>query len=419
MEVSTGSLWRNKSYIQLLVLVFFMHLATYLVIPVFPVLMQKVRMLSLSQVGLVLGAGSIASLAGSLLGGPLSDRFGRRLIIVWGAILQGVAMTGYHFSDSFLLFLLASSLNGLGAGLLAPTLKALIADRVTSAQRTAAFSWRGIAAHAAIIVAGLTITWLTSMNRQPFLISALVFGILAVFTLLRLPADRLLARPNERRRPLSEYRRIVSHRSYLFFSGIMLLVWALYGQFALVLPLRGEHVLHTATMIGLIWTINSSSVVLFQGLISRFVLQRINPYLSLTIGILFIGSGLTVLGWADHFFTLSGAGLLFILGEMLMMPVQDTLVVHFSRTELLGAYFGFSNFVAGIGTALGTSIGGTMVEKLGGVGSKGPWITYGLATLFLVAVLGLFALYAMPRHGKGTPVPDKPPTRLGNRAGAR
>lgn len=420
MEASTGSLWRNKSYILLLVLVFFMHLATFLVVPVFPVLMQKVRMLSLSQVGLVLGAGSIASLVGSLLGGPLSDRFGRRLIMVWGAMLQGIAMTGYHYSHSFVLFLLASSMNGLGAGLFAPTLKAMIADRVSTVQRTAAFSWRGIAAHAAIILAGLTITWLTSMNQQPFLVAAIVFGILAVFTRLRLPADRHPASPQRRRQPLSEYKHILTHRSFLFFSGIMMLVWALYGQFSLVLPLRGEHVLHSATLIGLIWTINSSSVVLFQGAISRFVLQRINPYLSVTIGVLFIGSGLTLLGWADRFVTLSGAALLFIAGEMLMMPVQDTLVVHFSRAEWLGAYFGFSNFIAGIGTALGTSVGGSMVENLGGVGSRSPWITYGAATLFLVAVLGLFALYAMPRHGKGAPAPEKAAAdRMRNKAGAR
>jgi hypothetical protein len=75
----------------------------------------------------------------------------------------------------------------------------------------------------------------------------------------------------------------------------------------------------------------------------------------------------------------------------------------------------------GIGTALGTSIGGSIVERLGGVGSRSPWIVYGLATLFAAAVLGLFAIYAMPRHGRGAPTADKtsaaPPAR--RKAGAR
>lgn len=416
MEASTSALWRNKRYMMLLILVFFMHLAAYLIVPVFPVFLQKARSLSLSQVGLILGAGSIAYQVGSLLGGPLPDRFGRRFVMTAGAILQGSAMVGYHYSHSFGWFLLFSSVNGLGVGLLAPTIKTMIADQVIADHRTAAFSWRGIFAHSGIIVAGLLITWLTSLGKQPFLLSALVFAVLAILTRISLPADRSKGsdRPST---PMMEYKHILTHRSFMLFSGIMLLIWALYAQFTFILPLRGVAVLHSATMIGLIWTLNSVSVVLFQGVVSRFFLQRVSPYLSLTIGTLMLGVGLTVLGWANHFVTLSGAALLFILGEMLFMPVQDSLVGHFAQDKWLGSYFGFSNFVSGIGTALGTSIGGTLVERLGGVTSASPWIAYGIATLFLVAILGLFAIYATARHKKGTP-PSRPKAGPGRREGA-
>ncbi len=397
MEAQARSLWRNKPYLLLLLLVFFMHLASYLVIPVFPIFLEKARALSLSQVGLVLGAGSITYQIGSLLGGPMSDRFGRRSIISIGALLQGSAMLGYHYAISYWLFLLFSAVNGLGLGLLAPTIKAMIADEVEADQRTAAFSWRGILAHSGIIVAGVVIAWMTSLGQRPFLMAALVFGSLSALTRFSLPDDRCVG-PNCERTPLSEYKNILTHRSFLLFSGITLLIWALYAQFALILPLRGEHVLHSATMIGLIWTINSISVVLLQGGISRFVLQKINPYLSLALGTTLLGTGLTVMGWAEQFLTLSGAAILFILGEMLFMPVQDSLVTHFAKEDWLGAYFGFSNFVSGIGTAIGTSIGGLMVEKLGGVGSPNPWIAYGVITIFVTAVLGLFAIYAMARY---------------------
>lgn len=416
MEASKSVLWRNKRYRMLLILVFFMHLAAYLIVPVFPVFLQKTRLLSLSQVGLILGAGSIAYQVGSLFGGPLPDRFGRRFVMIGGAILQGSAMVGYHFSHSFSWFLLFSSINGLGVGLLAPTIKTMIADQVLADQRTVAFSWRGIFAHAGIILAGLLVTWLTSMGKQPFLLSALVFVVLAILTRISLPADRI-KRPDRSRTPWMEYKHILTHRSFMLYSGIMLLIWALYAQFTFILPLRGEAVLHSATLIGLIWTINSVSVVLFQGLVSRFLLQRVSPYFALTIGTLMLGIGLTVLGWATHFATLSGAALLFILGEMLFMPVQDSLVGHFAQEKWLGSYFGFSNFVSGIGTALGTSIGGSLVERLGGVTSTSPWIAYGIATVFLVAILSLFAVYATARHKKGTP-PSRPKAGPGRREGA-
>ncbi|GED57296.1 MFS transporter [Brevibacillus formosus] len=397
MTASTGSLLRNKPYLLLLIVVFFMHMASYLVIPVFPVFLQKVRVLSLSQVGIILAAGSITYQIGSLAGGLMSDRWGKRTILALGALLQGCAMAGYHFSHSYGFFLLFSSVNGLGLGLLAPTIKAMIADEVDESQRTAAFSWRGILAHSGIIVAGLVITWMTAGGKQPFLVAAFVYGALAVFSRFILPDDRCVG-TDCKQTPIKEYRHILTHRSFLLFSVISLLIWSLYAQFAMILPLRGEHVLHSATMIGLIWTINSLSVVVLQGLISRFVLQRINPYLSVTLGTILLGAGLTLMGWANHFLTLSGAAILFILGEMLFMPMLDSLVTHFAKEEWLGAYFGFSNFVSGLGTALGTGLGGAMVEKLGGVGSHYPWIGYGVITLFLAAILGLFALYAIPRY---------------------
>ncbi|MCK9906075.1 MFS transporter, partial [Frankia sp. Cpl3] len=140
----------------LLIIVFFMHLAAYLVVPIFPVFLQKAKALTLAEVGLVLGIGSVAMQAGSLLGGLLSDRYGRRNVMVVGSLLEGAAMLGYNYSPAYSFFLLFSAINGLGIGLLAPTLKAMIADVVIGEQRTAAFSWRGIFAHLGIIVAGIS-----------------------------------------------------------------------------------------------------------------------------------------------------------------------------------------------------------------------------------------------------------------------
>jgi MFS family permease len=400
MAETTGALWRHRNFLLLLLIVFFMHLAAYLVVPVLPVFLQKTRELTIGQVGIVLGVGSIAYQAGSLLGGPLSDHYGRRSVMVAGAVTQALSMFGYQFSQSYLLFILFSGVNGLGVGLLAPTLKAMIADLVSADLRTAAFSWRGIFAHFGIIVAGLTITWLTATNRQPFLISAIVFLLLAAITQFALPFDRCVGEDCQTT-PLREYKKILTHRSFMLFSAISLIIWAFYAQFALVLPLRGEYVLHSATLIGLLWTINSISVVLLQGTISRFVLQRINPYLSLVAGTTLLGAGLFGMGWAEHFYTLSASAILFILGEMLFLPVLDSLVGYFAKEEWLGAYYGIANFVSGVGTALGTSVGGVLVEQLGGVSSRSPWIAYAFTTVFLAAILGLFAIYAMPRHKRG------------------
>ncbi|WP_139491345.1 MFS transporter [Brevibacillus dissolubilis] len=410
MQTTTGSLFTNRIYLFLLTTVLFMHLASYFVIPILPVFLETVRGLSISQIGLLLGANSIAYQAGSLLGGVLSDRLGRRNVMVIGSLIQAAAMLGYSSIGGYVALVTISTVNGIGVGLLAPTLKAKIADVVSSELRTSAFSWRGIAANAGIAIAGVTVTFLAlSANSRLFVYAAVVFGVLSALTFFLIPNDRCVG-DDCHRMPLTEYRQIFKHRSFLYYCLISLLIWALYAQFALVIPLRGSYVLGSATSIGLIWTINSVVVVLFQGLISRFLLERVNPYIALAAGTFMLGLGLFSLGWAFNFITLSASAILFIIGEMLFLPVIDSLVGHFAKPEWLGAYFGLSNMVAGIGGAIGNSAGGAMLDAFGGVGSRAPWVAYGMTTLIVTGVLGLYAYYAMGRYNP--PQPDRQPLTL-------
>ncbi|MGD8192268.1 MFS transporter [Brevibacillus ginsengisoli] len=398
MPMTNNHLLSNRTFIVLLITALFMHLATYLVIPLFPIFLEKTSHFSLSEVGLVLGVGSVAFQLGSLSGGFLSDRWGKRNVMLVGTLIQMVAMVGYSQSSLYVWFLLFSGLNGVGTGFLAPTLKAMISQVVDETERTTAFSWRGIAANLGIILGGLLITvFALGATKKIFLYSAGTLAVLAVLTFFALPNDRCQGEQCKPI-PLSEYKEILKHRSFLFFSGVSLFIWALYAQLALFLPLRADYVLHSTASIGLIWTINSIVVVLFQGPISRFVLQRINPYIALVVGTGFLGAGLFFLGWSSNFVSISASAITFIVGEMLFLPVLDSLVGHFASPKWMGAYFGIANVVSGIGSAIGNISGGAIMQRFGGVGSQIPWLIYGFLTVLIVAILGLFAAYAMRRH---------------------
>lgn len=391
MPAKIISFLHSRSFPLLLLIVFIMHLATYLVTPIFPIFLEKAGSFSLAQVGLILGVGSIAYQIGSLLGGLASDRLGRRSVMMIGSLLEGTAMAGYSISYPFVLFLLFSVINGLGTGFLAPALKAMIAGLVNESDRTAAFSWRGIAAHLGIIIAGVAITLLAiGVSRSIFLYAAATFAVLALAIRVALPSDRCEGADCEKVQ-LADYKALWHNRRFVWFSVVSLFIWALYAQFALVMPLRGEHVLGSAARIGLIWTINSTCVVLLQRFLSRFLIERIRPYISLLAGTLLVGSGLFAMGFAFNFVMLSASAVLFIIGEMLLMPVIDSLTGRFAQDELLGAYFGISNFISGVGTAIGTSAGGLLAERLGGLNSHAPWIAYGLAGVICAGFIGLFA----------------------------
>jgi MFS family permease len=75
---------------------------------------------------------------GQLATGALSDRWGRRLLIVWGMLLQGAALLAIALTRGLRAWLAGAIVLGLGTAMVYPTLLAVVGD-------VAHPSWRGTA----------------------------------------------------------------------------------------------------------------------------------------------------------------------------------------------------------------------------------------------------------------------------------
>jgi len=101
-------------------------------------LMMTTRGFDLVQVGAVAGLYPLVWAAGQVAFGPLSDRYGRRVLILPGMLLQAFGLVALAIVPSFTGLLAAAVVLGLGTGMVYPTLIALVADRVPSADRATA-----------------------------------------------------------------------------------------------------------------------------------------------------------------------------------------------------------------------------------------------------------------------------------------
>ncbi|HLO36452.1 MAG TPA: MFS transporter, partial [Candidatus Deferrimicrobium sp.] len=91
--------------------------------------------------------------------GALSDRIGRKPLIVGGMLLQGVAIAAIAVGSSFAVWFVAAAVLGLGTAMVYPTLLAAVADVAAPAWRASAIGvyrlWRDLGFAAGAIVAGL------------------------------------------------------------------------------------------------------------------------------------------------------------------------------------------------------------------------------------------------------------------------
>jgi MFS family permease len=91
--------------------------------------------------------------------GPLSDRIGRRGLIIWGLWLQAAALAFTALTGNFAWWLPASALLGLGTAMVYPTLIAAVSDAAHPAMRARALSvyrfWRDLGYAVGALISGI------------------------------------------------------------------------------------------------------------------------------------------------------------------------------------------------------------------------------------------------------------------------
>lgn len=174
-----------------------------LIIPVVPSLVVRLTHVSLDQAA---GLGSILLLAyaaaqfacAPLIGG-LSDRYGRRPVLIWVLIALGFDYVVMAFAPSFAWLLLGRIISGVMGASFAPA-NSCIADSVPAAERGRAFGILGAGGAAGFVAGPAMGGFLVELDpRAPFLVAAALAFVAAIATTLVL-AETL---PPDRRRPFS------------------------------------------------------------------------------------------------------------------------------------------------------------------------------------------------------------------------
>lgn len=362
------------------------HLGTYMVIPILPIMLRIEAGLSLVEIGTVLATIAISFQFGSVLGGFLADRIGRRFIIGLGALIGAGGLIGFGLFTTYVLLLLMAITIGLGNGLNAPSTKAAIAALASKENQTTAFSLRGIAANIGTATAGLIVFFLiTGSSQIIFWIAGTIYIVLTLKSWLFLPRNCEDTTPCPII-PSGAYREVIKDKPFLVFGTVSILIWALYAQLALALPLRAADILPDPKSVALIWTINSVIVIFSQGVVTNWIIQRIHPLTALGVGVVFIGFGVGSLYWSSTFIHLVISGAIFVIGEMLILPTIDSTVSQLSRAGLIGLFFGLANMVAGLGGASGNFIGGRLLE-IGTEISYLPWVVYGITGVSICFII--------------------------------
>lgn len=141
---------RRVAFWGLIAAVFISQTGFGSVLPILPLFLRE-RGASYSLVGIVVGAALVGQFAGQYPAGRLSDRIGRRPVMIAGLLIAGAATALFAIPAQIWLLVALRFVQGLGTGAFRPGARAAIADLVPAGERGVAYGWYSAAALSGLI----------------------------------------------------------------------------------------------------------------------------------------------------------------------------------------------------------------------------------------------------------------------------
>jgi MFS family permease len=359
----------------------------------------------MTEAGVLLAIFSTSGFVGNMLGGALTDRIGRKTIVIFGLVVSALSSLTLGLVDRLATFYLLAVFVGTLSDIAGPAHQAMVADMLPEEKRAEGFGILRVTANLAWIV-GPTIGGLLAARSffSLFVVDAVSSLITAAIVVRLIPETRPEARQvgahESIGRTFSGYLQVLRDRVFLAFIGVATLMNLVYIQMysTLSVYLRDVHGVSTRSY-GFLMSMNAVVVVLFQFSLTR----RLRPYRPMTlmaVGTALYMIGFSLYGFVSAFVLFAVAMIIITVGEMVVIPTAQALAARLAPEDMRGRYMAIFGLYWGISATFGPYGAGLILDNY-----NPNWVWYLGGLLAAVAVAGFLVLDARTRTRLGAQPP--------------
>ena len=376
---------------QLLILSFTLVVVTLgfgLVMPIIPFYMEQFGAGG-TELGLLVASYAVMRLIFGPIWGSLSDRVGRKPILMIGVLGYGITMVGFGLANQLWMMFLARILAGVLSSATAPTTMAYISDSTSEEDRGGGMGMLGAAGGLGAIFGPAVGGLLAERSLSfPFFIAAGMSFLALVLIAILLPESL----PQSDRSPRTTDQPIFDLRAWwkaLFspIGSLLVLTFLVTGGLMIFYGILGLYALerfgYGTSEVGVIFTILGLVSAVGQGLLVGPLTKRFGDPAVIKIGFLLSTASLLIVMLAGQYLTLLVTIGFFSLTNALLIPAITSLTSK-RATLNQGVTMGLSNSFISLGRIFGPTLGGLTFDLHWGL----PFISGSVVMLigFLVSL---------------------------------
>jgi len=383
---------KNKSALSLIFLTVFIDLLGFgILIPILPSFAIKELGVDEAAVGIAIAIYSLVQFIFNPILGKISDKHGRKPVIVVCLLINALGYVIFAFTTSYLILLVSRIVAGVGGSSIAVA-QAYIADVTTKEDRSKGMGLIGSAFGLGFVFGPLMGGFLSKLGYMETGLASAAFSFIAfIVTMILLPESNVNREEVvESKRKIFNIDAIINAFKNPSLAILITLFFILtfsfaniYGTFALLgIQVYGFTDLQNGYMFGIV---GLSSAIVQGGLIGP-ITKLIGQKRILIIGSFLIMATLAIIPYAGNFLWLAVDSIFLSLGTGMLQPTLLSLISEVSSDAEQGITLGVNQSLSALARMFGPLWGGFTFEFLG---YPFPFLT-GAAFMFLIVMATIF-----------------------------
>ena len=378
-----------------------------LLFPFFTLYITSKFGVGMTQVGLIFAIFSISSVVGGFFGGALTDRFGRKRMLLFGLITSAISSLMMGLVNTIEAFFITSIFVGLLSNTGGPAQQAMVADLLPEEKRAEGFGILRVVVNLSVTIGPMIGGLMAGYSYMLLFISDAVASLITALIVVVVLQESMTPRaedeePESIQQTIGGYRKVLGDTVYLWFLAASVLMVVVYMQMNTTLSvyLRDFHGVSPQGF-GYILSLNAAMVVLFQFPITRWI-SKYRPLIVMSVGTLLYAIGFAMYGIVTVFFMFLVAMVIITIGEMFISPVGQAIVARLAPEDMRGRYMAIFGFSWVIPMAVGPLLAGLVMDNL-----NPNWVWYGAGILGLIAAGGYYMLEKQVQKARWTVVDQR------------